>query len=106
MCFGGSGEAIWSDPAQLIQADPGFLSPPYFQLKGNGEYDKALSAALLGNRLSLLTSSAALHAGIDPAMLPNLSETVIMDLKKYVYTDVNGTARPPGGPFDLGAYQR
>ena len=106
MCFGGSGEASWSDPAQLILADPGFLSPPYFQPKGKSEYDKALSPALLGNRLSLVAGSAALRAGIDPATLPNLSETVIMDLKKYVYTDVNGTARPPGEPFDLGAYQR
>jgi hypothetical protein len=106
MCFGSSGEASLSEPAQLIQADPGFLSPPYFERNGKGEYEGILTPALLGNSLSLGTGSPALHAGIDPATLSNLSETVIMDLKKYVYTDINGTARPPGGPFDLGAYQR
>jgi hypothetical protein len=106
VCFGGSGETRLSDPTQLIQADPDFLSPPSFQLKGNSEYESNLNSALLGNLLSLRPSSPALHAGVDPAKLPNLSETVITDLKKCVYTDINGTARPPGGPFDLGAYQR
>ena len=106
VCFGGSGESRLSDPTQLIQADPDFLSPPSFQLKGNAEYESNLNSALLGNLLSLRPSSPALHAGVDPAKLPNLSETVITDLKKCVYTDINGTARPPGGPFDLGAYQR
>jgi hypothetical protein len=49
--------------------------------------------------------SPALQKGIDPATLPNLSETVITDLKKYIYTDINGIARPQGGTPDLGAYQ-
>jgi hypothetical protein len=26
-------------------------------------------------------------------------------LKKYIYTDMNGKARPQGSSFDLGAYQ-
>jgi hypothetical protein len=106
MCFGASGEKSLSDSAQLIQADPDFLNPSYFQLKGKGEYEKTLSPTLLGNGFSLRPSSPALHAGVDPAALPNLSDAVIADLKKYVYTDIKGTARPRGGPFDLGAYQR
>ena len=106
MCFGGPDETSLSDPAQVTQADPVFLRPPYFQPRGKVEYDKALRPALLGNRLMLHPSSPALHKGIDPATLPNLSEKVITDLKKYIYTDINGTARPQGGSPDLGAYQR
>jgi hypothetical protein len=106
MCFGGSGEKSLPDPAQLIQADPDFLSPPSFQRKGKAGYETNLGPGLLGNRLSLRPTSPAFHAGVDPSTLPNLSEAVIMDLKKHVYIDINGTARPPGGPFDLGAYQR
>jgi hypothetical protein len=106
MCFGGSDEISPPDPTQVTQADPVFLNPPYFQPRGKAEYNKTLRPALLGNRLMLHPSSPALQKGIDPATLPNLSETVITDLKKYIYTDINGTARPQGGAPDLGAYQR
>src|ERR1700730_10953386 len=53
MCFGGPDETSLSDPAQVTQADPVFLRPPYFQPRGKVEYDKALRPALLGNRLML-----------------------------------------------------
>jgi hypothetical protein len=29
----------------------------------------------------------------------------VNDLKTYIYTDINGKARPQAGAFDLGAYQ-
>jgi hypothetical protein len=106
MCFGGLDATSLPDPVQVTQADPLFLSPPYFQPRGKAEYNKTLRPALLGNRLMLHPSSPALQKGIDPATLPNLSETVITDLKKYIYTDINGIARPQGGTPDLGAYQR
>jgi hypothetical protein len=54
--------------------------------------------------LTLLPLSPARGKGIDPTTLPNLSAAIAADLKKYVYTDINGKPRPQGS-FDLGAYQ-
>jgi hypothetical protein len=34
-----------------------------------------------------------------------LSANIVSDLKNYIYTDINGKARPQGGGSDLGAYQ-
>jgi hypothetical protein len=106
MCFGGSAEKSPSDPTQFIRANPAFLSPPSFRLSVKTECDEILTPAVLGKWFILDPKSPALHAGIDTATLPNLSETIIRDLKKYILTDINGAARPPGGNPDLGAYQR
>jgi hypothetical protein len=69
-----------------------------------GQYATALIPSLLGNGLTLLPLSPARGKGIDPTTLPNLSAAIAADLKKYVYTDINGKPRPQGS-FDLGAYQ-
>jgi hypothetical protein len=106
LCFGGSDEKSPSDPAQFIRANPAFLSPPSLRLSVEAECDKILTRAVLGEWFMLDPKSSALHAGIDPASLPNLSETIIGGLKKYIFTDINGNVRPLGGTPDLGAYQR
>jgi hypothetical protein len=88
--------------SQLIQADPLFLNPP--SLSG-GQYATALAASLLGNGLTLLPLSPAYGRGIDPSSLSGLPSAILSDLKKYIYTDINGKPRPQGGGSDLGAYQ-
>lgn len=105
MCFGGSGEAKVSDPQQIIQANPIFLDPPYLESSNKAQYREPLMPAVIANGLMLRPTSPALRKGIDPAILPNLSETIVTDLRKYAYADFNGTARPQGGTPDLGAYQ-
>jgi len=90
--FPRSEEASVADPAQFVRADPLFLHPPSF--RPSGSYEEPLRPALPGDSFTLQANSPALHIGIDPATVPNLSETVIRDLKKYIYTDINGTARP------------
>jgi hypothetical protein len=37
--------------------------------------------------------------------LSGLPSAIASDLKNYIYTDINGKARPQGGGSDLGAYQ-
>ncbi|MCU1242686.1 MAG: hypothetical protein JWO71_3412 [Candidatus Acidoferrum typicum] len=106
LCFGGSDQVGLSDPRQVLQADPLFLSPPYFKARRKAKRVDPLARSMLGDGLKLLRSSPALHKGIDPATVPNLSETIITDLKKYVYLDIEGRSRPEGGSPDLGAYQR
>jgi hypothetical protein len=88
--------------SQLIQADPLFLNPP--SLSG-GQYATALAPSLLGNGLTLLPLSPAYSRGIDPSTLSGLPSAIVSDLKSYLYTDINGKARPQGGGSDLGAYQ-
>jgi hypothetical protein len=99
--FGSGLNVASSVLSQFIQADPTFVNPP--SLSG-GQYATALAPSLLGNGLELLSLSPARGRGIDPSTLPTLPAAVVLDLKKYVYTDINGKLRPQGG-FDLGAYQ-
>jgi hypothetical protein len=101
LSFGSSPNFSPSDPSQFIQADPLFLSPPSLSLNS---YSSALVPSLLGNGLTLLPLSPAFGKGIDPSTLSGLSANLLSDLKKYIYTDINGKTRPQGG-VDLGAYQ-
>ena len=103
--FTGSNNFSYSDPSQFIQADPQFVSPPSFNATADGQYATALPASSLGNGLTLQSTSPALGKGVDPSTLPNVAAAIVTDLKKYIYTDINGKARPQGSGFDLGAYQ-
>jgi hypothetical protein len=99
--FGSAINFSYSAPSQLIQADPMFVNPP--SLAG-GQYATALAPSLLGNGLTLLPLSPARSKGVDASTLSNLPAAIVTDLKKYIYTDINGKPRQQGG-FDLGAYQ-
>ena len=103
--FGSANNFTYSDPSQLIQADPLFVNAPNFSPTANGQYATALAPSLLGNGLTLLPLSPAIGKGIDPSALSGLPPAVVTDLKKYIYTDINGKTRPQGGGSDLGAYQ-
>jgi hypothetical protein len=102
LSFGSSPNFSPSDPSQFTQADPLFLSPPSLSLNG---YSSALVPSLLGNGLTLLPISPAFAKGIDPSTLSGLPSAIVSDLKKHIYTDINGKTRPQGGAVDLGAYQ-
>ncbi|PYX86541.1 MAG: hypothetical protein DMG70_00465 [Acidobacteria bacterium] len=102
LAFGASNNFSYSDPSQFLQADPLLLNPP---ILGAGQYATALAPALLGNGLTLLPLSLAYNRGIDPSTLSGLPAAIVSDLKKYIYTDINGNPRPQGGGGDLGAYQ-
>jgi Immunoglobulin domain/Immunoglobulin I-set domain len=86
----------------FVQVDPLFVNPPTL---AGGQYATALAPSLLGTGLTLLPTSPAIGAGIDPTTLSNLPAAIVSDLRTYCYTDINGKARPQGGSFDLGAYQ-
>src|SRR6202045_1947691 len=105
MYLGSANTFSYSDPAQLIQADPLFLTPPVYNPTALGQYATSPAPALLGNGLTLAALSPAYSRGIDPSTLPGLPANIVSDLKLYIYTDVNGKARPQGGGSDLGAYQ-
>jgi hypothetical protein len=94
-----------SEPSQLIEADPLFLNPPLFDPALPGQYATAPHPSSLGDGLTLRPTSPAIGKGLDPGRLPGLPEAIVRDLQKYIYTDIKGNRRTPGGPFDLGAYQ-
>ena len=103
--FGSANNFTYSDPSQLVQADPRFVNAPNFSPTANGQYATALVPSLLGNGLTLLPLSPAIGKGIEPSALSGLPSAVVTDLKKYIYTDINSKTRPQGGGSDLGAYQ-
>ena len=100
--FGAANNFSYSDPSQFLQADPLFLNPPSLSAGG---YANALVPSLLSTGLTLLPLSPAYNRGIDPSTLSGLPANIVSDLKKYIYTDITGKARPQGGGVDLGAYQ-
>ena len=108
MYFGAPNNFAPSDPSQFIDADPLFVRPPALGSVLSDKQTRALPppSFSLGNGLALLPSSPAIGKGTDPAALPQLPKNIVTDLKKYIYTDINGNRRLPGsGGFDLGAYQ-
>jgi hypothetical protein len=105
MYFGAPNNFTYSDPSQLIEADPLFRNPPLLDPELPGQFATALPPSELSTRLALLSSSPVIAKGIDPATLPNLPPAIVADLEKFIYADVDGNPRPRGVPFDLGAYQ-
>src|SRR5436853_575928 len=102
LLYGASYNFSYSDPSQFIQADPLFVSAPSLT---QGGYSSAMPASQLGTALTLLPLSPAYSRGIDPSTLSGMASAIVSDLKKYIYTDINGKARPQVGSVDLGAYQ-
>ena len=108
MYFAAPNNFASSDPSQFIYADPLFVRPPTLvSVLGDKQAVSLPPRSIsLGDGLTLLPSSPAIGKGIDPAALPQLPKNIVADLKKYIYTDINGNRRLPGsGGFDLGAYQ-
>ena len=103
--FGASNNFVYSDPSQLIEADLLFVHAPVLDLKLPSQHASVPHPSQIGNGLALSPSSPAIGRGIDPTALPKLPKNIITDLRKYVYTDIDGNKRRRGGPFDLGAYQ-
>jgi hypothetical protein len=82
-----------------------FVNPPAFKPNVGGQYATALNPSQLGTGLQLQPGSPAIRVGIDPTLLSGNNPAITSDLKKYIYSDINGKPRQQGGPFDLGAYQ-
>ena len=102
LLYGSSNDFTYSDPSQFIQGDPLFVNAPSLT---QGGYSSALPPLQLGNGLTLLLNSPAYNRGIDPSTLSGIPSAIVSDLKQWIYTDINGKARPQGGGCDLGAYQ-
>jgi hypothetical protein len=106
LIFGGANSGFTdADPSHFRTASPRFRNPPVFKPSLEGQYANTLNPLLLDKGLELEPGSPGVGWGIDPTLLSSESPVLTSDLKKYVYSDITGKARPYGGPFDLGAYQ-
>jgi hypothetical protein len=105
MYYGGPIGFTPVDPTQFLHADPLYNNPPLVDPSASGQYANAIDPQTIGTAFSLQPGSPAIGKGIDPSTLPGLSAAIISDLRKWIYTDINGNARPQNGSFDLGAFQ-
>src|SRR5438094_938042 len=82
-----------SDPSQFFNLDPQFVSPPSINPNLGHQYASATDPALIGTALTLQASSPAINAGIDPSTVSGLPAQIIVDLKHYIYSDIDAVAR-------------
>ena len=105
LCFGAGPNFPYSDPAQILIADPRFAVPPQIDPTAERAYAIVLAPGLLGDGLRIQPASPALQKGVDPSGLPNLAPAIVADLRRYIYADIKGNRRPQNSGMDLGAYQ-
>jgi hypothetical protein len=106
LIYGGKNSGIVdTDPTHFQTAVPLFVNPPVFKPNVGGQYATALNPSQLGTGLQLQPGSPGIGVGVDPTILSGNDPEITSDLKKYIYSDINGKPRRQGGPFDLGAYQ-
>lgn len=103
-----SNTAIKQSPSPSFRAPRGIPLPAKNKERSEAPLQFTLTHGP-GNDLAagfaLLPRSPARVKGIDPTTLPGLPKELVSGLKQYIYSDLAGNPRPPGGPFDLGAYQ-
>lgn len=97
--------SVLNDPNQVSQADPAFVNPPTVDATADGQYANALPPDQVVDQFHLQPISPAIDTGIDPVTIPGIDSAIINDLRKYIYTDIEGNRRPQGSNFDLGAYE-
>jgi serralysin len=102
LIYGGSNSG--ASGSGFTTANPQFVNPPSYNATSGGQYANTISPTSLGNGLNLQSTSPAINAGIDPISLTSNSN-LKSDMSSCIYQDINGNARPVGGPFTLGAYQ-
>ena len=93
-----------SDPSQFFDQDPLFVRAPPVDPNVGRQEAMALDPSFLGIDLTLQATSPASNKGIDPSTIAGMPSAIANDLRKYIYTDINGIPRAAGS-WDLGAYQ-
>jgi hypothetical protein len=109
--FGGKGTqfvptGIAADPARFKVADPLFLNATRVDPTADGQWRTAPSPARVSTAFALRSGSPLIDVGVDPRTLPGLDAAMVRGIDRWVMTAVDGTARPAGNGFDLGAYER
>ncbi len=108
--YGGKGlrgisSTVANDPAQLREVAPQFVDPIKLDPTADGQYRNALHPNQVGNRFTLQADSPLINAGIDPRTVPGMTAEIKAGIEQYVLKDLQGTARPQGSGFDIGAYE-
>ncbi|HEY3108343.1 MAG TPA: right-handed parallel beta-helix repeat-containing protein [Chloroflexota bacterium] len=97
--------SVLNDPNQVRRADPLFVDPVPVDPTASRQYASALPPTQVGSRFMLRAGSPAIGAGIDPRTDPAATAELRAGMEQYLLSDLAGRARPPGGGWDLGAYQ-
>ena len=109
--FGGLGtkylpQPIAANAAEVASANPRFTAAPDVNPSADGQWRNPPTPASLAGGLSLAADSPLVGAGVDPRTLPGLDPAMLAGIDKWAMTAINGKARPVGGAFDVGAYER
>lgn len=98
--------SVSGDPNQLRTADPMFVSPPSVDPNATGQWAGAVAPWAIGDAFRLQSGSSLIDAGIDPRNAQGLNAELRNGISSVLGKDASGAARPQGGGFDVGAYER
>lgn len=102
LCVGGV-DFTPTVPSEFFDDWPLF-NPLAVNATETGQFATAPNPQTIGNAFHLSSTSPAIGKGVDPTTLPDVPSAIVIDLKKYIYSDISGNARTENSSFDLGAF--
>ena len=103
---GGKGlSGINATQEQIWGVAPRFNNPIVLDPVADGQYANAPHPDQIGTRFQLQSDSPLINAGIDPLTVEGVTVAIKAGLEKYILTDINGTPRPAGVGWDIGAFE-
>jgi hypothetical protein len=91
--------------AGLRRADPLFAAPPPVDPSAAGQQARAVPPWRLGAALMPRPGSPLVDAGVNPLADPDLTPALRRGMRRYLLRDLEGTRRPQGHRWDVGAYE-
>jgi hypothetical protein len=96
--------SVSSDPLELRRTNPAFVNP----LPVDPTADQQQRTALVpwaGEDLVPQSTSPLVDSGVDRRTVAGVTSALGTGMDRCLTTDVRGTSRPPGGSWDIGAYE-
>ncbi len=97
---------VYDDTEQLRRADPLFVDAPDVHPTEERQFEDAAEPVASAERFGVRDGSPLIDAGIDPRTVDGVTPALREGLDEFLRFTVDGTPRPQGDGWDIGAYER